>query len=152
MNDTGKGNLLEVTKSGNLVVRPYFPLILCFFDWFFFKFWNARFRGNYTARNPMFGFVVGPEVLCKETSCDLSNLVKVYMGKYPINPLRGICSWLICHVLGCVPSVFVVEMIVAILIVLIVPVGAPVVFRFLSFRDIKLRGVVMASEMIVLLR
>jgi hypothetical protein len=64
------------------------------------------------------------------------------MGKYPINPLRGVGSWLICCILGCVASVFVVEMIVAILIVLIVPVGAPVVFRFLFFRDIKLCGVV----------
>jgi hypothetical protein len=113
MNDTGKGNLLEVTKSRNLVFRPYFPLILCFFDWFFFEFWNARFWGNYVERNPMFGFVVGPEVLCKETFCDLSNLVKVYMGKYPINPLRGVGSWLICCVLGCVPSIFVVETIEA---------------------------------------
>jgi hypothetical protein len=90
----------------------------------------------------MFGFVVGPEVLCKETSCDLSNLVKVYMGKYPINPLRGICSWLICRVLGCVPSIFVVETIVAILIVLIVPVGAPVVFGLLSFRNVEFCGIV----------
>jgi hypothetical protein len=74
------------------------------------------------------------------------------MGEYPINPLRGICSWLICRVLGCVPGVFVVETIVAILIVLIVPVGAPVVFGLLSFRNIELRGVVDASEMIVLLQ
>jgi hypothetical protein len=63
MNDTGKGNLVEVTKSGNLVVRSYFPLILCFFDGFFFKFGNAWFRGDYAERNPVFGFVVGPEVL-----------------------------------------------------------------------------------------
>jgi hypothetical protein len=45
------------------------------------------------------------------------------MGEYPINPLRGVSVWLICCVLGCVPSVFIIEMIVAILIVLIVPVG-----------------------------
>jgi hypothetical protein len=93
-------------------------------------------------RNPVFGFVVGPEVLYKEMSCDLSNLVKVYMGEYPINPLRGVGVWLICCVLGCVPSVFVVETIVAILIILIVPVGAPVVFGFLSFRNVELRRVV----------
>jgi hypothetical protein len=142
MKGTRKENLLEVIKSGNLIVRPYFPLILCFFDWFFFKFWNARFRGNYAERDSMFSFIVSTEVLGEESSCDFSDLVKVYVGKYPINPLRGICSWLICHVLGCVPSVFVIEMIVAILIILIIPVGTPVVFWLLSFRDIKLHGVV----------
>jgi hypothetical protein len=90
----------------------------------------------------VFSFVVSTEVLEEESSCDLSDLVKVYMGKYPINPLRGICSWLICRVLGCVPSVFVVETIVAILIVLIVLVGAPVVFGLFSFRDIEFHGVI----------
>jgi hypothetical protein len=63
MKDTRKENLLEVTKSGNLVVRPYFPLILCFFDWFFFEFWNAWFRSHYAEGNSVFSFVVGPEVL-----------------------------------------------------------------------------------------
>jgi hypothetical protein len=75
----------------------------------------------------VFSFVVSAEVLCKETSCDLSDLVKVYMGKYPVNPLRSISVRLICCVLGCVPSVFVVETIVAVLIVLRVPVSVPVV-------------------------
>jgi hypothetical protein len=64
------------------------------------------------------------------------------MGKYPINPLRGIRVWLICCVLGCIPSVFIVETIVAILVILIVPVGAPVVFGLLSFRYIKFCEVV----------
>jgi hypothetical protein len=76
----------------------------------------------------VFSFVVSPEVLCKETSCDLSDLIKVYMGEYLVNPLRGVSVWLICCVLGCVPSVFVVETIVAILIVLRVPVSLPVMF------------------------
>jgi hypothetical protein len=49
------------------------------------------------------------------------------MGKYPVNPFRSISVWLICCVLGCVPSVFVVETIVAVLIVLRVPVSVPVV-------------------------
>jgi hypothetical protein len=80
-------NLLEVTKSGNLVVRPYFPLILCFFARFFFEFGNVRFRGNYAERNSMFGFIVGPEVLCKETSSDLSDLVEADVSECPINPL-----------------------------------------------------------------
>jgi hypothetical protein len=90
----------------------------------------------------VFSFVVSTEVLGEESSCDLSDLVKVYVGKYPINPLRGICSWLICCVLGCVPSVFVIETIVATLIVLIVPVGAPVVFGLLSFRNVEFCGIV----------
>jgi hypothetical protein len=115
---------------------------LCFFDWFFFKLWNARFWGNYAERDSVFSFVVSTEVLGEESSCDFSDLVKVYVGKYPINPLRGICSWLICRVLGCVPSVFVVETIVAILIVLIVPVGPLVVFGFLSFRVVEFCGVI----------
>jgi hypothetical protein len=82
----------------------------------------------------VFSFVVSAEVLCKETSCDLSDLVKVYMGKYPINPLRSIGVWLICCVLGCVPSVFVVETIVAVLVVLRVPVSVPVVLSNLFLR------------------
>jgi hypothetical protein len=87
MKSTRKGILLEVTKSGNFVVRPYFPLTLYFFDRFLFEFGNARFGGNNTERNSVFGFVVGPEVLCKETSCDLSDLVDADLSKYPINPL-----------------------------------------------------------------
>jgi hypothetical protein len=79
--------LLEVTNSGNLVVRPYFPLILCLFNRFFFKFGNVRFRGNHAEWNSVFGFVVGPEVLCKETSSDLSDLVEADVSEYPINPL-----------------------------------------------------------------
>jgi hypothetical protein len=83
-----EGNLLEVTKSGNLVVRPYFPLTLCFFDGFFFEFGNAGFRSNNVERNSMFGFILSPEVLRKETSCDLSDLIKADVSENPINPLR----------------------------------------------------------------
>jgi hypothetical protein len=82
----------------------------------------------------MFGLIVSPEILCKEMSCDLSNLVKVYMGEYPINPLRSVGVWLICRVLGCVPSVLVVETIVAVLVVLRVPIGVPVVLSNLFLR------------------
>jgi hypothetical protein len=58
------GRLHEVTKSGgDLIVRPYFPLSLFFFDRFFFKLQDARFRGNYAERNSVFCFVAGPEVL-----------------------------------------------------------------------------------------
>jgi hypothetical protein len=90
MKNTRKENLLEVIKSGNLIVRPYFPLTLCFFDEFFFEFRNTRFWDNYVERNSMFGFVVRPEVLCKEMSCDLSDLAKADVSKYPINPLGGV--------------------------------------------------------------
>jgi hypothetical protein len=87
MKSTRKRNLLKVTKSGNFVIRPYFPLILCFFDGFFFEFGNARFRCNSVERDSVFGFVVSPEVLCKETSSDLSDLVEADVSEYPINPL-----------------------------------------------------------------
>jgi hypothetical protein len=70
----------------------------------------------------------------KELSCNLSALVKVYVGKYPINPLRGIGVWLICHVLGHGPSAFIVKMIVAISVILTIPVSVPVVFSYLFFR------------------
>jgi hypothetical protein len=82
-----KGNLLEVTKSGDLIIRPYFPLPLCFFDRFLFKFGDARFRGNNAEGNSVFGFVLSPEVLRKEASCDLSDLVYADVSEYPINPL-----------------------------------------------------------------
>jgi hypothetical protein len=95
---------------------------------------DARFRGNNAERNSVFGFVVSPEVLCKETSCDLSDLVKVYMGKYPINPLWGVSMWLICCVLGRGPSVFIVKTIVAVLVILHVPIGVPVVLSNLFLR------------------
>jgi hypothetical protein len=36
----------------------------------------------------MFGFVLGPEVLRKETSCDLSDLIKADVSENLINPLR----------------------------------------------------------------
>jgi hypothetical protein len=87
MNNTRKENLCEVTKSGNLIVRSYFPLFLSFFNRFFFKFGNTRFWGNYVERNSMFCFVVRSEVLCKEVSCDLSDLVEADVSEYPINPL-----------------------------------------------------------------
>jgi hypothetical protein len=63
MNDTRKEILLEVTTSGNLVVRPYFPLSLFFFHRFIFESWDTRFRGNYAERDSVFGFVVSTEVL-----------------------------------------------------------------------------------------
>jgi hypothetical protein len=63
------------------------------------------------------------------------------MGEYPINALRGISMWLICCLLGCVPSIFVVKTIVAILIILIIPVGAPIVVGFLSFGNVEFRGI-----------
>jgi hypothetical protein len=85
-----EGNLLEVTKSRDLVVRSHFPLTLCFFDRFFFEFRNARFRGTDAERYSVFDFVLGPEVLRKETSCDLSDLVKADVSENPINPLRGV--------------------------------------------------------------
>jgi hypothetical protein len=58
--------------------------------------------------------------------------------KYPINPFRGVSVWLTCYVLGYGPSVFVVETIVAVLIVLRVPVSVPVVFLYLVFRGVRL--------------
>jgi hypothetical protein len=63
MKSTRKEILLEVSKSRNLVVRPYFPLTLCFFDGFLIEFGNARFRGNNTERNSVFGFIVNVTVL-----------------------------------------------------------------------------------------
>jgi hypothetical protein len=35
----------------------------------------------------MFGFIIGPEILSKESSCDLSELVDAYVSEYPINSL-----------------------------------------------------------------
>jgi hypothetical protein len=67
-------------------------------------------------------------------SCDLSDLVKVYMGKYPIDSLRGVCSWLICCVLVRSPSVLVIETIVTVLVVLRVPISVPVVLSNLFLR------------------
>jgi hypothetical protein len=83
----------------------------------------------------MLCFIVCLKVLCEELSCDLSDLVKIYIGKYPINPLRGVGVWLICCVLGCSPSV-VVETIVAVLVVLCVPSSVPVMFSYLFFRGV----------------
>jgi hypothetical protein len=90
MKSTRKESLLEVTKSRDLVVRSYFPLTLCLFDGFFFEFWDTRFGGRNAERDSVFGFVLGPEVLRKETSCDLSDLVKADVSENPINPLRGV--------------------------------------------------------------
>ena len=39
---------------------------------------------------PICFFKLSTEVLCKETSCDLSDLVDTYVVKYPIDPLRGV--------------------------------------------------------------
>jgi hypothetical protein len=76
MKNTRKENSHKVTKSGNLVIGPYFPLSLSFFNRFFFKFGNS-----------MFCFVVRSEILCKERSYNLSDLVEADVSEYPINPL-----------------------------------------------------------------
>jgi hypothetical protein len=57
------------------------------------------------------------------------------MGKYPINPLKGIGAWLICYILGCGPSIFIIETIVTILVVLCIPISVSVVLT-----DLFLRG------------
>jgi hypothetical protein len=62
MKSTRKENFLEVAKSGNLAVKPYFPLIWCFFGGFLFKL-GTRFRGSYAEWDSVFCFVVSPEVL-----------------------------------------------------------------------------------------
>jgi hypothetical protein len=98
MKSTRKELLLEVTKSGNLVVGSYFPLTLCFLDRFFFEFGNVGFRSNYTERNSVFDFVVSPEVLCKETSSNLSDLVEADVSEYPVNPLGCVELGLACQV------------------------------------------------------
>jgi hypothetical protein len=143
MESTRKENLLEVTKSGDLVVRPYFPLILCFFDWIFFEFWNARFRGNYAERHSVFGFIVCPEVLCKETSSDLSDLVKADVSEYPINPLGCVELGLISQTCGPIVSVIPVFVVVdltfvvvpvIVYVVLRVPISVPVMFSYLFLR------------------
>ena len=50
------------------------------------------------------------EVLGKETSCDLSDLVNVHMVEHPINPLSGMelaLSFLFVPIICVVPTVFV---------------------------------------------
>ena len=39
---------------------------------------------------PICFFKLSMEVLCKETSCDLSDLVDTYVVKYPMYLLRGV--------------------------------------------------------------
>jgi hypothetical protein len=143
MNNTGKEILLEVTKSRNLIIRPYFPLILCFFDWFFFEFWNARFQGNYAERDSVFGFVVSPEILCKEMSCDLSDLVEADVSEYPINPLGCVELGLVCQtcdpIVRVIPVFVVVDLTfvvvpVIVYVVLCVPISVPVMFANLFLR------------------
>jgi hypothetical protein len=147
MKNTRKEILLEVTKSEDLVIRPYFPLILCFFDRFFFEFGNVRFRGNYTERNSVFGFVVSPEVLCKETSSDLSDLVEADVSEYPINPLRCVELGLVCQtcdpIVGVIPVFIVVDLTfvvvpVIVYVILCVPISVPVVFSNLFLRGTRL--------------
>jgi hypothetical protein len=137
MKSARKEILLEVTESGNLVVRPYFPLTLCFFDRFFFEFWDVRFRGTHAEGNLVFGFVVCSEVLCKETSSDLSYLVEVDVSKYPINPPGCVELGLACQtcdpIVGLVPVFVVVDLTfvvvpIIVYVVLCVPISVPVVF------------------------
>jgi hypothetical protein len=45
----------------------------------------------------VFGFVLGPEVLRKETSCDLSDLIKADVSENPINPLRCVNLGLVAY-------------------------------------------------------
>jgi hypothetical protein len=143
MKSTRKENLLEVTKSGNLVVRPYFPLILCFFDRFLFEFGNAGFRDNYMEGDSMFCFVVGPEILSKETSCDLSDLVKADVSEYPINPLGcvelGLVSQTCGPIVGMIPVFVVVDLTfvvvpVIVYLILCIPISIPVMFSNLFLR------------------
>jgi hypothetical protein len=138
-----EGNLLEVTKSRDLVVRSYFPLTLCFFNRFFFEFRNAWFRGTDAERYSVFGFVVSPEILCKETSCDLSDLTDVDVVEYPINPLGCVELGLACQtcdpIVGLVPVCVVVDLAYVVVPVVVylfffVPISVPVVFSNLFLR------------------
>jgi hypothetical protein len=91
----------------------------------------------------VFGFVVSPEILCKETSCNLSDLTDVDVVEYPINPLGCVELGLACQtcdpIVRLVPVCVVVGLAYVVVPVIVylfffVPISVPVVLSNLFLR------------------